>query len=265
MDYRSLHHFSRKSLKGRYGRALRASWFLLLLRLLYRLLPAGLAGLLLLRGDLNDIWNGGWLWACFLLLWMLFWEGLILPVRCAVWKRFGAWLGLTSLADCFRDARSYLHTAWVCTAAAALKAAAAFLPVAAGMLCVMAFRESTVQQEGGIWLFAAVQAFLAMLWTGIYGIRLSVALFPVPFLCTEMPDAGAVRVIRRSMQLMQGHHRTFWLIVLRYLPAMLTVVPITLLLPYLDCELMLFLQLRLRETNTKEVNHARPDLYHALG
>ena len=41
------------------------------------------------------------------------------------------------------------------------------------------------------------------------------------------------------------------------LPAVLTVVPITLLLPYLDCELMLFLQLRLRETNTKEGSACR--------
>lgn len=259
MDLRQLHRFSKRAIKGRYAASLRASWLRTGMALGARLLPAGFAALLVRKRlmPVQDVWNGSLAWAAFCALWALFCAGVMLPVRCGVCNWYGTRLGLTRLRICFRDARSYLHTAWVCTAAAALKAAAAFLPVAAGMLCVMAFRESTVQQEGGIWLFAAVQAFLAMLWTGIYGICLSVALFPVPFLCTEMPDAGAVRVIRRSMQLMQGHHRTYWLIVLRYLPAMLTVVPITLLLPYLDCELMLFLQLRLRETNTKEGSACR--------
>lgn len=247
MDYRSLHHFSRKSLKGRYGRALRAAWLLLLLRLLYRLLPAGLAGLLLLRGDLNDIWDGGWLWAGFLLLWMLFWEGLILPVRCAVWKRFGAWLRLTSMRTCFRSTPEYVRAARIVGLAGLLHLLSILPVTAAGLAALWLLRESTFLAHAGWYLFGAVQAITLLFWTALLAVHLRVSLSAVPLLCTEFPHESAFSIIRRSFRLMEGHHMDYWSIVLCYLPAMLTILPILFLLPRLYADMTLFLQLRIRE------------------
>ena len=247
MDYRSLHHFSRKSLKGHYGRALRAAWLLLLLRALYRLIPAGLAALLFVRGDRNGLWDDGWLWAGFLLLWMLFWEGLMLPVRCALWKRFGAWLGLTPMRTCFRNTREYAHAAHIMGLAGSLHLLCVLAVTAAGAAALWFLRESTFLAQAGWYLFGAVQAITVLFWLMLFTVRLRVSLSAVPLLCTEFPHEGAVSIIRRSFGLMEGHHADYWSIVLCYLPAMLTVLPMLFLLPRLYADLTLFLQLRIRE------------------
>jgi hypothetical protein len=243
LDYRSLHHFSRRSLKGRYFRALKLSWFLLLLRLLYRLLPAGLAVLLAARGGLP----GGWLWGSFLLLWMLFWEGMMLPVRCAVWKHFGAWLGLTSMRICFRNVREYAFAARVLGLAGLLRLLGVLPMTAAGMTAILLLRAGAGHPDAGWYLFWAVQAFAVMLWAAFLTVRLRVSLSAVPLLCTESPQGCAVSVIRQSFRLTEGQHAAIWSIVLCYLPAMLTVVPMLFLLPRLYADMTLFLQLRIRE------------------
>ena len=251
MNYRALHHFSRVSLKGHYAASLRASWFLPFLWLLYKLLPVGLAGLLLVRGNPAFPWNGGWLWTSFLVLWTLFCMGLMLPVRCAVWKRFGAWLGLTRMKTCFRTVREYCRAARVLGLAGLLHLLAALPVTAAGCLAFRLLQECTRQSDAGWYLFGAVQAFAAMFWTGLFAVRLRVSLSAVPLLCTEFPYDSAFSVIRRSCRLLEGHHPDFWSIVLCYLPAMLAVLPMPFLLPRLYADLTLFLQLRIREMSQK--------------
>jgi hypothetical protein len=48
---------------------------------------------------------------------------------------------------------------------------------------------------------------------------------------------------------MRGQHPAFWAVLLCYLPAMVTVLPMPFLLPRLYADLTLFLQLRIRETS----------------
>ncbi len=247
MDYRSLHHFSRQSLKGHYFRALRAAWTLPFLRLLYRLLPVGFGWLLLIRGDLTDLWDGGWLWIAYLMLWGLFWEGLMLPVRCAVWKHFGAWLGLTRMQTCFRTAQEYARAAWILGLAGLLHLLAALPVTAAGFMALWLLRESTFLAHAGWHLFGAVQAITVLFWSVLFALRMRVSLSAVPLLCTECPQDGAFSVIRRSMRLLDGHHFDYWSIVLCYLPAMVLILPMPFLLPRLYADLTLFLQLRIRE------------------
>ena len=252
MDYRSLHHFSRKSLKGHYRKALCASWAMPLLWSLYRLIPVGLAGLLLVRGDPAVLREGGWLWLSFLVLWSLFCMGMMLPVRCAVWKRFGTWLGMTRMRTCFGTVREYCRAAWILGLAGILQLAAALPVTAAALLTIRLLQEGSRQPHAGWYLFGAVQAAAVFFWTGLFAVRLRVSLFAVPLLCTEFPQDGAFTIIRRSFRLLDGQHPAFWSIVLCYLPAMLAVLPMPFLLPRLYADLTLFLQLRIRESSGKE-------------
>lgn len=247
MEFRSLHHFSRQSLKGRYFRALRASWFLGMLRLLYRFLPAGLAGLLIVRGNLTSL-CGGWLWMSFLLLWTLFWEALLFPVRCALWRRFGAWLGLTAMRTCFRSVREYARAARLLLLAGLVRLTAVLPLTAAGVTAFRLLQKSTAVPQAGWYLFSAVQAAAVMFWAAVLYLRLTVSLLPMPVLCTEFPQESAATLIRRSFRLMAGHHRDVWSITLCYLPALVTLLPMPFLLPRLYADLTLFLQVRIRES-----------------
>lgn len=248
MDLRQLHRFSHRALKGHYAAAWRASWLQAGILLMRRLIPVGLALLLMVRGSMEarQVWTGGWVWIVFCILWELFCAGLLLPVRCGVSNWYGTRLGLTRRRTCFRRVRGYFRAARNLAAAELLCTLAALLPVAAGTLGFLALRESLHHPDGGMWLFAAVQAFAVMLWTGVFCIRFRAGMSAVPMLCTELPEAGIVTILRRSQKMLQGG--TFWTLKLFRLPAMAACVPMLFLLPYFDCELNLFLQLRLRET-----------------
>ena len=258
MDYRSLHRFSRASLKGNYTAALRSSWLVPGLYALYRFIPPALGGLLILRGSMapDELWHGGWLWGTFTALWTLFCLGLLLPARCGVWQWFGARLGLTRERTCFATVRSYLHAAYVLGMAGLLRFFAALPIVGAGALGLIALQESIVRSDAEMWLFAAVQAFAGMFWAVLLGLRLRVSLSAVPVLVTEEPEAPPFSVIRRSFRLMRGQHRTYCTIWLCHLPAMLTVVLIPFVLPRLYADLTLFYQIRLRELQAEEGYHA---------
>ena len=245
MDYRALHHFSRASLKGRYAASLRTAWLTAGLWLLQRLVPAGLAGLLLIRG--GTLRDGGWLWVSFLLLWGVFCFGMLLPVRCAVWSRFGSWLGMSRMHICFPRLRSYLRAARIVGTADLLQTLAWLPSVVTGWLTMLLLLESTSRPDAGATLFWAVQAFSLCFWTTLFAVRLRVSLCAVPMLCTECPDDGAMSVMRRSVRLLHGHHREFWSILLCYAPAMAVFLPMIFLLPGLYADMTLFLQLRIRE------------------
>ena len=249
MDYRSLHRFSRASLKGNYAAALRSSWLVPGLYALYRLIPPALGGLLILRGTMTPegLWRGGWLWITFTALWTVFCLGLMLPARCGVWQWFGARLGLTQDCTCFPTVKSYFRAACVLGTAGLLRFLAALPIVGAGFLGLTALRESMNRLDAGMWLFAAVQAFAGMLWAVFLGARLHVSLSAVPVLVTEYPEASPFAIIRQSMRLMRGQHRTYGCIWLCHLPAMLTVILIPFVLPGLYADLTLFYQIRLRE------------------
>ena len=92
-----------------------------------------------------------------------------------------------------------------------------------------------------------MQAITLLFWTALLAVHLRVSLSAVPLLCTEFPHESAFSIIRRSFRLMEGHHMDYWSIVLCYLPAMLTILPILFLLPRLYADMTLFLQLRIRE------------------
>lgn len=249
MDYRELYRFSRASLKGHYTAAMRTSWLMPSLYAMYKLVPAGLAGLLVMRGTMLPaaFWQGGWLWMTFLTLWMLFCAGLMLPVQCAVWSWFGGMLGLSPRRRCFVRVRDYARAAWVMGAAEGLRILAALPVAAAGVLALAALRESTYGENSALWLFAAAQALAAMLWTGVYYIRLRVSLTAVPVLFLRAPRQGAFSHIRTAIRMMDGHHRELWRIWLGYLPMMIAVLPIPFVLPCLYTNTALFWQVRIRE------------------
>lgn len=249
MDYRELHRFSRTSLKGHYAAAMRTSWLMPSLHALYKLIPAGLAGLLVLRGTMPPaaFWRGGWLWMTFLALWMLFCGGLMLPVQCAVWSWFGSMLGLSPCRRCFSRIRDYARAAWVMGLAEGLRILAALPVAASGVFALVSLRESVHSEHGALWLFAAVQAVAAMLWTSVYYLRLRVSLTAVPVLFLRAPKRSAFSHIRTAICMMDGHHRELWAIWLGYLPMLLTILPIPFVLPYLYTNTALFWQVRIRE------------------
>ena len=249
MDYHALHYFSRKALKKRYFRALRATWFLTGLWLLYRLLPVGMVGLLLVRGGSLREHHG--LWLIFLTGWTLFCMGMMLPVRCAVWKRFGAWLGLTDMRTCFPGLREYCRAAKILGLAGSLHLLAALPAALSGYLAIRLIGAGSQHLHAGWYLFWAVQCLAALFWLVLSAIRLRVDLFAVPVLCMECPQESAFSVIRHSFRLMQGQHWAFWSVVLCYLPAMVTILPVPFLLPRLYADLTLFLQLRIREASSE--------------
>ncbi len=245
MDYCSLHLFSRRSLKGHYAASLRASWTTAGLLLLCRLVPAGLAALLLVRG--TDYQKNSLLWGSFLLLWELFSFGMLLPVRCAVWSRFGAWLGLCRMRTCFSRLRGYLRAVRIVGTADLLRALAWLPPTASALLTVVCLRESVQGLSAEIRLFWAAQGIALCFWTSFFAVRLQVGLCAVPLLCTQFPQEGTAAVLRRSLRLLRGHHREYWSILLCYAPAAVIFLPMPFLLPWMFADMTLFLQLRIRE------------------
>ena len=248
MDYRSLHRYSRHARRGHYAAVWRTVWLDGGLWLLQRAVPPGLMGLLLVRGDLPDLWRTGWLWMGFLALWELFCFGMRLPVRCAACNLLGERLGMTRRRRCFGTVRAYLRAARIVGAADLLSVLTALPLAAACVIGAVCLRESLVPDASPFWLFGAVQSFAAAVWTEVMRIRIRISLLPVPMLCVHCPDPGAFAILRRSFALMQGSHRTFWGIVLYYLPAVAAVLPVVFVLPALRCDLLLFWHLRDLET-----------------
>ena len=193
MDYRELHRFSRASLKGHYAAALRTAWLLPGLHLLYKLLPAGLAGLLMLRGVMTAemLWRGNPLWMLFAELWALFCAGLLLPVRCGVWSWFSEQLGLSRRFICFRDGKRYLYAAFVLSCTGMVQFLAALPMTAAGLLGAAALRKSLDDTDAGRWLLLAALAFTGMVWMAAGYLHLRVSLSAVPVLMTEFPEDPA--------------------------------------------------------------------------
>ncbi len=255
MYFRELHTFARTSLKGYYRPALGAALLPSLLRAVMRLFPAALAGLLTVSGRMSPkalFFGENGLWVLFALLWSLVSFTVLLPVTCGAWSWFSCRLGLESRRRrFFTSVRAYGRGLYFFGMAALLKWIALLPAAAAGVFAAMAFQASAGQTEGGLWLFAGVQGLAAAFWAAIGYVRFAVSLTALPVLYLEDPGAPVLASVRTARRMLAGHYGTLARIILHRIPAMLPVVTVPFVLPYLCTEVTLFLQLRLREYRAK--------------
>ena len=249
MYLQKLHAFTRQSLRGHYAAASRAALLCPGLRLGMRAIPVLLAGVCISAGGLAPLAlfrQPGW---CLLtLFWGMTGFAVLLPVRCGVWSWFCDRLGLGHRVHFFfRDAGAYLR-AFCFFGTAALLRWLALLPAAsAAVFAAYAFRHGAMQEEGGLWLFAAVQGMAAAVWCLWAWLRFCLSMTALPVLYLAAPEEGIFSAIRRSQKMLRGHYCRLAGVLLRYLPAMLPVVTIPFVLPYLYADVILFLHLRMLE------------------
>ena len=95
---------------------------------------------------------------------------------------------------------------------------------------------------------AAVQAGAGMLWAGALYARFCMDLTALPLWQLVHPQVPAWTAIRRTRDMLRGHRMAYFRRLLRAAGAMLLPV----LLPYAAAELVLFLQLRMREYDAQK-------------
>lgn len=247
--FRELHHFSRKALQGHYGAAWAAVMLELLLRLGGWLVPAVIAALCIRRGTLSPaaLFTRP-LWMLFTALWGILMFTIRIPVQCGIRSWFTSLTELESPAQprrFFPTAGRYFHALYFFGTAELIRSLAALPAVLAGTGALLLFRRSSGIAEGGLWLFAAVQALSAMCWAIWFYVRFSASLAAVPYLYLNDPHRGIFRTIRDSRRMLSGQHHRLFAVVLPYAAALPATGPF--LLPQLMTDMTLFLQLRIRE------------------
>lgn len=255
---RELRQFSRKSLKGHYAAACGAAMLLLGIWLVLKLIPAFLAGILILNGTLTPgglFFGRGRLWVMFAALWELVSFCILAPVRCGTRSWF---LHLVELEQpgqerqFFRNGKAYCRGLYFFGTVALLRWLAALPFAGACLLTAEAFRQSTAFTEGGWWLFLAVQGIAAAFWAGWFYLRFCVSLAAVPYLFLEHPDMPVLEAVRISGRILSGRYGQLAALVSPYVPAAAPVVTVPFLLPWLMTDLTLYLQLRIREYEQAE-------------
>ena len=133
------------------------------------------------------------------------------------------------------------------TGAALLRMPRTVLPVLLLLTAALLLREAAGRAEGGLWLFAAAQAALAAMWAGAFRLCDRLGTAGTMLWLAAHPDATARQALQGSRAMLRGHRWELLAVGMRYLPAMVTVLPMAVLLPYLHAEVTLFLQIRMRE------------------
>ena len=247
-----LHHFAGKSLRGHYAAAWGASMLCLGIRLIIRLIPMLFAGILILNDSVTPggLFGNG-LWLLFMLLWESVGFCILLPVKCGTRSWF---THLTELEQpgqertFFRNTRSFGRGICFFGTVGLMRWIAA-LPFAAGcMVAVYSLRQSIIADDGGLWLFAAVQGLAGAFW-GLWGyLRFGIRTMAVPYLFLNDPSRSAWSAVQISGHILTGRYRQLALLLLPYCMASLPVVTIPFLLPRQMTELTMFFQLCIRET-----------------
>ncbi len=132
-------------------------------------------------------------------------------------------------------------------AAALLRVPLTMLPVLLLLTAALLLRAAAGRAEGGLWLFAAAQAALAAVWAGAFCLCDRLGTSGTMLWLAAHPDATARQALRGSRAMLRGHRWELLTVGMRYLPAMVTVLPMGVLLPYLHADVTLFLQIRMRE------------------
>lgn len=249
---RELHAFTRRTLKGRYGRALAASLLYGGAALGFRLIPCLLAWGWIQRGHMTAgtlFLTGTPLWLAFTVLWAFLRFCILTPLRCGAYSWFSAVTGLETGGKrvFFPDTPAYLRGLgfFLCTAVCRFLV---LLPCVAGAMgAAVCFHSSLTQADGSAMLFAAAQCLCLGAAGAVCYCRFCVGTAAVPFLYLAEPDISPLAAISRSCRMMEGQYLKLTGIVLAYLPTALPVVTIPFLLPYLMTNYVLFLQIRMRE------------------
>ena len=236
----TIRRFARNSLAGHYAHALYLTLLTAAAVLLRGMAPAACVvcsgdprGLFLQRDPLWMLLRLGWGSAVLCLL---------LPLVRHSGRWFSARLGLAC------SPRGAWHAAGGLLLAEVLRLAAAAPAVLCGAGMLYALRQAAAVPDGGLWLFAAVQAGAGMLWTGALYAGFCMDLTALPLWQLVHPQVPAWTAIRRTRDMLRGHRMAYFRRLLRAAGAMLLPV----LLPYAAAELVLFLQLRMREYDAQK-------------
>ncbi len=257
MFFRELHEFSRNSLKGHYLGAFRTALLCPVMEIATGIVPLILGAVLIAKGTMTPkaIFMGNHaMWALFGLLWGIVSFSVLLPVRCGVWSWFTALLGMEKQKrKYFATTGEFFHAVYFFGRLSFIRWIALAPAGIAGILAYFALQKSTAVTESGILLFCAVQAMTIFIWTILFCIRFTVGMLAVPFLYLENPEISVFHAVRQSEKMLAGHHKRLFALLLGYLPLALPIVTIPFVLPKIMTDVILFLQIRIREYAQEEL------------
>ncbi len=256
MFFRELHEFSRNSLKGHYSGAFRTALLCPFMELITGIVPLILGAVLIARGTMTPkgiLMGSHAMWALFGVLWGILSFSILLPIRCGVGSWFTALLGMEKQKrKYFATAGEFFHAVYFFGMVSFMKWLLLTPASVAGILAYFALQKSIAVTESGILLFGAVQAVTVFIWTILFCIRFTVGLSAVPFLYLENPEISVFHAVKQSERMLAGHHGKLFLLILRYVPIMLPIVTIPFVLPNIMTDIILFLQIRMKEYAQEE-------------
>ncbi len=266
MNFRELHACTRRTLKGRYFRVLRASLLYPSAWLLFKLCPCILAWVLIQNGILSpmELFLGSVpLWMLFSALWAAVRFCILLPLQCGTFSWFTMLTGLERTENpriYFRSVREFANALRYFLSVQLLRALA-LLPFVLGVFgACIAFRQSIGLTDGGLPLFLAAQCVCIALLGGAFYLYVYMGMAAVPFFYLEHPKESPLAAVRRSQSVMHGSRFQLAMLLLGYGAAALPIVTIPFLLPYAMTDYTLFLQIRIREWEQSEEVYADTDL-----
>ena len=257
MFFRELREFSRKSLKGHYLSAFRTALLCPIVQTATKIVPLVLGAVLIARGTMTSqgiLLGNNAMWVLFGILWGIMSFSILLPIRCGVWSWFTALLGMEKhKRKYFNTTGEFFHAVYFFGMVSLLRWLLLTPSAVSGILAYFALQKSTAVTESGILLFCAVQAITVLIWTVIFCIRFTVGLLAVPFLYLENPEISVFHAVKQSEKMLMGHHKRLYALLLGYLPLLLPIVTIPFVLPKIMTDVILFLQIRMKEYAQEEL------------
>ncbi|MEE5992573.1 MAG: hypothetical protein V3G42_04965 [Oscillospiraceae bacterium] len=257
MFFRELHEFSRHSLKGHYLGAFRTAVLCPIVETVTGIVPLILGAILIARKSMTPkalLMGNHTMWVIFGILWGILSFSALLPIRCGVWSWFTALLGMEKQKrKYFATTGEFFHAMYFFGMIALLRWLILTPCAVAGILAYFALQRSIAVTESGILLFIAIQAMMLLFWTMVFWVRFTIGLLAVPFLYLENPEISVFRAVRKSEKMLAGHHKKLFALLLGYLPLALPIVTIPFILPKIMTEVILFLQIRMKEYAQEEL------------